>query len=179
MLDAVADYKRYSFMNGFSGYNQIQIFEPHRWYTTFTMDWGTFAYIVMPFELRNAPATFQPVMIEAFHEYVCKYMEIFLDNFAVFGNDENHANYLQKCFDKCREFNISINAANLVFLMPFGRLVGYIVSEQGIATDLDKIANIVFLPIPTTVTKVKGFLGHIGYYRRFIFRYAIIAMPLT
>ena len=62
--------------------------------------------------------------------------------------------------------------------MPFGRLVGHIVSERGIATDPDKIANIVSLPIPTTITKVKGFLEHTGYYRRFIFLYAIIAMPL-
>ena len=77
------------------------------------------------------------------------------------------------------KFGISINAAKSVFLVPFGRLVGHIVSEQGIATDPDKIANIVFLSIPTTVTEVKGFLGHTGYYRRFIFRYAIIAMPLT
>ena len=68
--------------------------------------------------------------------------------FAVFGTKENHADYLQKCFDKCMEFGISINAAKSVFLVPFGRLVGHIVSEEGIATDPDKIADIVSLPIP-------------------------------
>ena len=81
-------------MDGFSGYNQIQIYKPHRWYTTFTTDWGTFAYIVMPFRLCNAPATFQRVMTEAFQEYLRKFMEIFLDDFAVFGTMEQHANYL-------------------------------------------------------------------------------------
>ena len=74
---------------------------------------------------------------------------------------------------------ISINVAKSIFLVPFGRLVGHIVSEQGIATDPDKIANIVSLPIPTTVTEVKGFLGHTRYYRRFIFCYVVIVMPLT
>ena len=179
MLDAVAGYKRYSFMDGFSGYNQIQIFKPHRWYTTFTTDWGTFAYIVMPFGSCNAPAMFQRAMTEAFQDYLRKFMEIFLDDFAVFGDDKNHADYLQKCFDKCMEFGISINASKSVFLVPFGRLVGHIVSERGIATDPDKIAHIVSLPIPTNVSEVKGFLGHTGYYRRFIFRYAVIALPLT
>ena len=58
MLDATAGYKRYYFMEGFSKYNQIQIFEPHRWYTTFTTKWRTFAYIVMPFGLCNALITF-------------------------------------------------------------------------------------------------------------------------
>ena len=77
------------------------------------------------------------------------------------------------------EFGISINVAKSVFPVAFGRLVGHIVSEQGIATDPDKIANIVSLPIPTTVTEVKGFIGHIGYYRRFIYQYAVIVMPLT
>jgi transposase InsO family protein len=179
MLDAVSGHKTYSFMDGFSGYNQIQIYEPHRWYTTFTTDWGTFAYMVMPFGLCNAPATFQRVMTEAFQEYLRKFMEIFLDDFAVFGTMEQHADYLQKCFDKCMEFGISINAAKSAFLVPFGKLVGHIVSERGIATDPDKVTIIASLPIPTTVSEVKGFLGHTGYYRRFIHGYATIAMPLT
>ena len=179
MLDAVVRYKLYSFMDGFLGYNQIQIFKPHRWYTTFTTDWGTFAYIVMPLGLYNAPTTFQRVMTEAFHKYLRKFREIVLDDFVLFGSEENYVDYLQKYFDKCMEFFISINVAKSVFLVPFGRLVGHIVSEQGIATDPDKIANIVSLPIPTTVTEVKGFLGHTGYYRRFIFCYVVIIMPLT
>ena len=179
MLDAVSGHKTYSFMDGFSGYNQIQIYEPHRWYTTFTTDWGTFAYMVMPFGLCNAPATFQRVMTEAFQKYLRKFMEIFLDDFAVFGTMEQHAEYLQKCFDKCMEFGISINAAKSAFLVPFGKLVGHIVSERGIATDPDKVTIIASLPIPTTVSEVKGFLGHTGYYRRFIYGYATLVMPLT
>ena len=82
-------------------------------------------------------------------------MEIFLDDFAIFGNEENHVDSLQKCFDKCMEFGISINVAKSIFLVPFGRLLGHIVSEQGIATDPNKIASIVSIPI--IVTEVKGF----------------------
>ena len=77
------------------------------------------------------------------------------------------------------EFGISINAAKSAFLVPFGKLVGHIVSEKGIATDPNKVTLIASLPIPTTISEVKGFLGHTGYYRRFIHGYATVAMPLT
>ena len=106
MLDAVAGYKRYSFMDGFSGYNQIQIFEPHRWYTTFITDWGTFAYMVMPFDLCNAPATFQRVMTKAFQDYFHKFMDIFLDDFVVLVTTKT-TQIISK--------NISINVWNLAF----------------------------------------------------------------
>ena len=72
--------------------------------------------------------------------------------------------------------SVSISVWNLAFQL---MLVGHIVSKRGITIDPDKIAHIVSLPIPTNITEVKRFLGHTGYYRRFIFRYAIIAMPLT
>ena len=178
MLDAVAGHKTYSFMDGFFGYNQIQIYKPHRWYTTFTTYWGTFAYIVMPFGLCNAPATFQRVMIEAFQEYLREFEEIFLDDFAVFGTMEQHADYFQKCFNKCMKFGSSINAAKSAFLVPFSKLLGHIVSERGIATDPDNVTIIASLPILITVSDVKGFLGHTSYYLRFIHGYATLAMPL-
>ena len=77
------------------------------------------------------------------------------------------------------EIGISINVIKSVFFILFGRLVGHSVPQQRITTDPDKIAIIVSLPISTIVIEVKGFLGHTGYYKRFIFRYAVIAVPLT
>lgn len=106
-------------------------------------------------------------------------MEIFLDKFLVFGTMEQHANCLQNYFNKYMEFRISINVTKSTFLVPFRKVVGRIVSKRRIATNLDKVAAIVTLPMPTIVTKVKGFFGHSGYFCKFIFRYAIITMPLT
>ena len=106
-------------------------------------------------------------------------MKVFLDDFAVYSTMKKHAKHLQKCFDECMAVGISINTAKSVFLVPFGKLVGHIISKQGVATDSEKIAIIGSLPIPTTVTEVKGFLEHTGYYRRFIFCYSVIAMLLT
>ena len=120
ILDAIASHKRYASMDGFSRYNQIPIEKCHRWYTTMTIDQGTFAYIVMmPFGLFNAPTTIQRIMIEAFQNIYANSQELFLDDFEVFGTLEQHVDCLQYYFDKCMEFDISINVAKSAFLDPF------------------------------------------------------------
>ena len=179
ILDAVAGHECYSFLDGFSGYNQIQIAMEDRIKTTFTTDWGTYAYTVMPFGLCNAPATFQRVMTVAFQDYLRHFIEIFLDDFCVFSTKKTHEECLSKCFAQCKKYGISLNAAKCQFLVPFGKLLGHIVSIHGIMVDPAKVAVIINLPLPDSVTEVRAFLGHVGYYRRYIFAYAILALPLT
>ena len=166
-------------LDGFSGYNQVQIAKEDRLKTTFTTDWGTFAYNVMPFGLCNAPATFQRVMTQAFQDYLRISMEIFLDDFCTFGKRDDHLEWLSKCFDQCDKYGISLNSDKCQFGVPFGKLLGHIVSAAGIATDPDKIKIIVDLPIPDTISGVRGFLGHGSYYRRFVYLFAMICLPLT
>ena len=179
LLDSVARHECYSFMDGFSGYNQIQIAQMYQLLTAFTTDWGIYAHNKMPFGLCNAPATFQRLMTIAFQMYLRKFIEIFLDDFCVYSTKEKHTECLEKCFIQCEKYGISINVAKSQFVVPFGKLVGHIVSSQGIATDPDKVAIIVQLPQPNSVTEVRAFLGHVGYYRRYIYKYANIAIPLT
>ena len=130
LLDSVAGHECYSFLDGFSGYNQVKIAEPYKLLTAFTTDWGIFAYNVMPFGLCNAPATFQRLVIFVFQDLLRKFMEVFLDDFCVFSSQKDHANCLAKCFDRCLKYGISINAAKSQFYVPFGRLVGHIVSVK-------------------------------------------------
>ena len=179
ILDAVAGHECYSFLDGFSGYNQVQIAKEDQLKTTFTTDWGTFAYKVMPFGLCNAPATFQRVMTQAFQDELRVSMEIFLDDFCSFSTREEHLEKLGRCLDKCAQFGISLNSEKCQFGVPSGKLLGHIVSTAGIATDPDKIKIILDLQIPDTVTGVRIFLGHVSYYRRFIYKFAVICIPLT
>ena len=179
ILDAVASHECYSFLDGFSGYNQIQIALEDQLKTTFTTTWGTFASIIMLFGLCNAPATFQRVMIVAFLPYLHKFIEIFLDDFCVFGKIADHAEQLTKCFEQCEKYGISLNAAKCQFVVPFGRLLGHIVGKAGIVVDLDKISLIVNFPKPTIVKQVRSYLGLCSYYRRAIKSFAEIASPLT
>lgn len=106
-------------------------------------------------------------------------MEIFLDDFCVYGRKEDHADQLRQCFEQCHKFGISLNASKCQFLVPCGKLLGHIVSQRGIELDPDKVQLIKKFPRPKTVKEVRGFLGLTGYYRRAIDSYAYIASPLT
>lgn len=131
----------------------------------------------MPFGLCNAPMTYQRLVIIAFQEYLHKFIELFLNDFCIFSTKVNHADYLAKCFAKCNEYGISLNAAKSQFLVPYGKLLDHILSAQGMATKLDKAAVIINLSIPNIVSEVKRFLGHTGYYCRYIYKYATLALP--
>ena len=86
MLDRLAGKEYYCFMDGYSGYNQIAIAPEDQEMTTFTCPYGTFAFRRMPFELCNAPATFQRCMMSIFTDMVERSLEVFMDDFSVFGN---------------------------------------------------------------------------------------------
>lgn len=116
-----------------------------------------FAHKHMPFELCKSPKTFSRLETNAFREYLDHTMKIFLDDFAVYSTIEKHAHHSQECIYQCMEIEISINIAKLVYLVPFGKSVDYIVSKQGVATNSNKIATIVSLLVSSIVTKVKGF----------------------
>ena len=85
MLDRLAGYAYYCFLDGYSGYNQIAIAPEDQKKTTFTCPYGTFAFRRMPFGLCNAPATFQRCMMAIFSDMVEDITEIFMDDFSVFG----------------------------------------------------------------------------------------------
>ncbi|GJY29411.1 DNA-directed DNA polymerase [Tanacetum coccineum] len=87
MLERLCGNEYYFFLDGFSGFFQIPIAPEDQKKTTFTCPYGTFAYRRMPFGLFNAPATFQRCMMAIFHDMVEDFMEIFMDDFSVFGFD--------------------------------------------------------------------------------------------
>ena len=105
MLDRLAGYSYYCFLDGYLGYNQIAIAPEDQEKTTFTYPYGTFAFRRMPFGLCNAPTTFQRCMMTIFSDMVEDIMEIFMDDFLVFGTSFDHclhnlALVLQRCEDK-------------------------------------------------------------------------------
>ena len=83
VLERVAGKSAYSFLDGFSGYNQVSIKEEDQHKTAFATKWGIYAYRVMPFGLTNAPATFQRLMTHAFKEYLRIFLEIFMDDLCI------------------------------------------------------------------------------------------------
>ncbi|MCO5613451.1 hypothetical protein L7F22_067727 [Adiantum nelumboides] len=98
ILDDVAGHEMHSFLDGFSGYNKIQMAQEDRAKTTFITAWGVFACTVMWFGLRNASSVFQRDKFEIFDPYLTDFMRIFLDDLSVFGAQLEQ---LWLCFLKC------------------------------------------------------------------------------
>ena len=179
ILDHAAGHQRYSFMDDMSGYHQVWIRQQDQILTTFTTDWGTFAFKRMPFGLCNAPGTFQRIMMDIFHDFLRHFLEVFIDDFAVFGTTEEHLSHLRQTFIRCRERNLKLHPGKCFFGVESGTLLGHVISAEGIKVDSDKITIILGLSIPVNLRELRGFLECVGYYRRFVFAYAKIALPLT
>nr|GEZ70346.1 reverse transcriptase domain-containing protein [Tanacetum cinerariifolium] len=169
MLERLAGNEYYCFLDGFSGYFQIPIDPRDQEKTTFTCPYGTFAYRLMPFGLCNAPGTFQRCMLAIFHDMVEKTMEVFMDDFSVFGNSfENCLSRLDKMLQRCEDTKLCFNWEKSHFMVKEGIVLGHKISKNRIEIDKAKIDFIAKLPHHTTVKGVRSFLGHAGFYRRFI-----------
>ncbi|GJS45927.1 reverse transcriptase domain-containing protein [Tanacetum coccineum] len=150
MLKRLAGNKFYYFLDGFSGYFQIPIDPQDQDKTTFTCPYGTFAYRRMPFGLCNAPMTFQMCMVAIFHDMIEKTMEVCMDDFSVFEDS----------FSSC--------LPHLDMML-----------KLGIEVDRAKVDVISKLHPSTTVKGIRSFLGHTGFYKRFVKDFSKIARPMT
>ncbi|GJU56209.1 reverse transcriptase domain-containing protein [Tanacetum coccineum] len=142
--------------------------------------YGTFAYRRMPFGLCNAPSTFQRCVMAIFHDMIEKTMEVFMDNFLVFGNSfGNCLSRVDKMLQRCEETNLCLNWEKSHYMVKEGIVLGLKISKNRIEVDKAKVDVIAKLPHPTTVKGVRSFLSHAGFYRRFIKDFSKISRPMT
>ncbi|XP_024041540.1 uncharacterized protein LOC112098940 [Citrus clementina] len=179
ILERVAGHPYYCFLDGYSGYYQIPIALEDQEKTTFTCPFGTFAFKRMPFGLCNAPATFQRCMLSIFCDMVEHCLEVFMDDLTVFGNSfDDCLDNLEKVLKRCVEKELVLNWEKCHYMVTSGIVLGHVVSIKGIEVDKAKIEVISKLPQPKTVRDVRSFLGHAGFYRRFIKNFSAISKPL-
>ncbi|GKB43637.1 reverse transcriptase domain-containing protein [Tanacetum coccineum] len=180
MLKRLAGNEYYCFLDGFSGYFQIPIDPYDQEKTTFTCPYGMFAYRRMPFGLCNASGTFQRCMMAIFYDMIEKTMEVFMDDFLVFGNSfRNCISRVDKMLKRCEDTNLCLNWEKGYFMVKEGIVLGDKISKNRIEVDKAKVNVIVKLPHPTTVKGVRSFIGHAGFYRRFIKDFSKISRPMT
>jgi len=179
MLERLAGRSHYCCLDGFSGFFQVPVAPEDQEKTTFTCPFGTFAYRRMPFGLCNAPATFQRCMVSIFSDFVEEIIEVFMDDFTVYGNSFNEClTNLTKVLKRCIESNLVLNYEKCHFMVDQGLILGHIVSSRGIEVDKAKIDVIKSLPYPASVREIRSFLGYAGFYRRFIKDFSKISQPL-
>ncbi|GKA23282.1 reverse transcriptase domain-containing protein [Tanacetum coccineum] len=134
----------------------------------------------MPFGLCNALATFQRCMTSIFHELIEDGMEVFMDDFSVFGSSFDHClKNLEKMFKRCEETNLMLNWEKCHFMVKEGIFLVHKVSGTGIEVDKAKIKAISKLPYPMNVKAIRSFLGYAGFYKRFIKDFSQVARSMT
>lgn len=163
-----------------SGFHQIEVDPRDIEKTAFSVENGHYEYVRMPFGLKNAPSTFQRVMDNVLRDLIGKECLVYIDDIVVFSVSlEEHMEKLKKVFQRLREWNLKIQVDKCHFLKKEIEFLGHIVSQEGIKPNPAKIEAIKSFPIPKTPKEIKGFLGLLGYYRKFIHDFAKITKPLT
>ncbi|RVW73354.1 Retrovirus-related Pol polyprotein from transposon 17.6 [Vitis vinifera] len=179
VLERVSGHPFYCFLDGYSGYFQIEIDVEDQEKTTLTCPFGTYAYRRMPFGLCNAPATFQICTLSIFSDMVERIMEVFMDDITIYGSTfEECLVNLEVVLNRCIEKDLVLNWEKCHFMVHQGIVLGHIISEKGIEVDKAKVELIVKLPSPTTIKGVRQFFGHVGFYRRFIKDFSKLSKPL-
>ena len=179
LVDSTAGHPMLSFMDGFSGYNQILMAPEDMEKTSFITEWGTYCYRVMPFGLKNAGATYQRAATTLFHDMMHRDVEVYVDDMIVKSQGgADHLAALQRFFERIRQFRLRLNPKKCSFGVTSGKLLGHIVSERGIEVDPEKTKAILDMPAPRTEKEIRGFLGRLQYISRFIARLTDICEPI-
>ncbi|CAN6455713.1 unnamed protein product [Victoria cruziana] len=169
----------FCFLDGYSSYNQVEVHPDDQEKTTFTCPFGTFAFRRMPFGLCNAPGTFQRCMLSIFADMLDDTMEVFMDDFSIYGSSfDDCLQKLEKVLIRCEETNLVLSWEKSHFMVREGIVLGHIVSDRGIEVDKAKVETIAKLTPLSSVREVRSFLGHAGFYRRFIQDFSKISRPL-
>ena len=126
-------------LDGFSEYNQVLDTPEDRLKMTFRTKWGTYAYRKMPFGLINVDATFQHAMDMAFKGLLSKSVVAYLDYVTIFSKErDEHIVQLKQIHDRCRKCDIFLNHKQSIFCATEGKLLGFVVSKDGMMINLER-----------------------------------------
>lgn len=136
--------------------------------------------MVMPFGLSNAPSTFMRIMKLTLKPFVGKFAVVYFDDILIYSKTEGeHLDHLRQALMVLRENQLYVNLEKCTFLTNRLLFLGYIVSEEGIHLDEDKVRAIREWPTLKTVTEVRRFHGLATFYQRFIHNFSAIMAPIT
>ena len=155
LVDSTAGHKLLTFMDTFSGYNQINMAEEDQEKTAFIMSQGLYCYKVMPFELKNAGATYQRLVNKMFSKQIGKNMEIYVDDMLVKSKEElTHLDDFRETFAMLKQYQMKLNPGKCVFGVALGKFLGFMVSQRGIEANPEKVQAIINMAWPKTVKEV-------------------------
>ncbi|KAD3642317.1 hypothetical protein E3N88_31541 [Mikania micrantha] len=180
LFDQLQGAKFFSKIDLRSGYHQLKIRDQDVSKTAFRTRYEHYEFLVMPFGLTNAPAVFMDLMNRVFHDYLDRFVIVFIDDILVFSKSKDeHEDHLCTVLETLRKKKLYAKFSKCEFWLEQVAFLGHVVSAEGITMDPAKVEAITKWPRPTSVTEVRSFLGLAGYYRRFVEGLSILALPLT
>ena len=171
LVDSTAGHKLLTFMDAFSGYDQIRMAEEDQEKTSFITSQGLHCYKVMPFGLKNAGATYQRLVNKMFSKQIGRNMEVYVEDMLVKSREElTHLDDLKETFATLKQYQMKLNPAKCVFGVASGKFFGFIVSQRRIEANPEKVQAIINITSPKTVKEVQKLTGRIAALNRFVSR---------
>ncbi|CAL9011198.1 unnamed protein product [Prunus brigantina] len=169
LVDATAGHELLSFMDAYSGYNQIFMDPADSEHTAFITDCGLYCYNVMPFGLKNAWATYQCLVNRIFAKHIGSIMEVYVDDILVKSRTaRGHLENLALMFGILKNYRMRLNPTKCAFGVSSGKFLGFIISQRGIEANFKKIKAIIDMETPKTQKDIQGLTGRVAALKRFI-----------
>ncbi|XP_031758562.1 uncharacterized protein LOC108647661 [Xenopus tropicalis] len=161
-------------------YNLIRVREGDEWKTAFRTRYGHYEYLVMPFGLCNAPATFQHFINDIFCDILDVFVVAYLDDILVYSTSlEEHRKHMKEVFSRLRLHNLVVKAEKCEFERDNIEFLGFVISTKGIVMDSKKVSAILDWPTPKDRKAVQRFVGFANFYRKFIRNFSEVIRPIT
>jgi len=179
LLDRVRNAKIFTKLDLKSAYNLVRIKAGDEFKTAFRTRYGHYEYLVMPFGLKNAPATFQHFINDVLSDYLDEFVISYIDDILVYSNNvEEHHEHVKKVLKRLIENNLYVKLEKCEFDVEETTFLGYVISKNGLRMDDSKVKAVLDWPVPSNVKEVQSFIGLCNYYRIFINNFAKIADPI-
>jgi hypothetical protein len=178
IIDSTAGCARLSFLDAYSGYNQIKLKKEYEEKIAFITPYGIFCYQVMPFGLKNAGATYQRMMQNCLGSQIGHNIQVYIDNIVITTRkEESLISDLQETFDNLNRYKLKLNLTKCSFGVSTGQLLGFLVSERGIEANLEKIQAILTMGKLAKLHDMQKLAGRVAALSQFIARLGEKALP--
>ena len=169
----------FSVLDCTQGFHQVPLEESSRGKTAFITPMGKYHYKTMPQGMRNSPVVFQSLMDLVLRGIQFKYVMVYIDDICIFSSSfDQHLVHLREVFSRLRKANLKLHPKKCKFAVQEVNYLGHVLSPKGIKPNPDKVQAIVNFPTPNKIKQLRSFLGMIGYYRKFIRNFGVIAKVL-
>jgi ribonuclease HI len=178
LVDTTFGHELLSFMDAFSGYNQIYMEEVDQEKTAFITDRGLYCYKMMPFGLKNAGATYQRLLNRMFQNQIGRNVEVYVDDMLVKSiRATKHIEDLRETFRTLRKYKMKLNHMKCAFGVSSGKFLGFMVSQRGIEAKPEKVKAVLEMEAPRTTKQLQRLTGRVAALNRFISRSTDKCLP--